>query len=228
MIRHHPDKNQLLEYASGSLARGPSLVIAAHIQMCADCRTHYHTLNSLGGSLLNESPAQPIQPNAFEQLMTRIDRIAEKITEKEKKGSEPETLSNQDPALTNLPRVLHKLLAKNPARKWRKVSRSLQVCRVRTGQRDYEVAFHHLRSGAKLPEHDHRGQEFAVVLHGSFSDHNGIYGPGDFVFREPGQVHRPIATQDRDCLCFSAVGAPVAITGIKGLLLNPLIPFRPG
>ncbi|MFA0810221.1 ChrR family anti-sigma-E factor [Microbulbifer epialgicus] len=228
MIRHHPDKNLLLEYASGSLARGPSLVMAAHVQMCPDCRSQYHTLNSLGGALLSQSPAQPLQANAFECLMTRIDQIPDKNGRQVKSDSDASQATKKDPAFDNLPRVLCKLLAKNPAHSWKNVSRALQVCRVRTGQGDYEVSFHRLRSGAKLPEHDHRGQEFAVVLNGSFSDHYGIYGAGDFVFRGPGQIHRPIATQDKDCLCFSAVAAPVAITGISGLLLNPLIPFRPG
>ncbi|GAA5442409.1 anti-sigma-E factor ChrR [Microbulbifer sp. NBRC 101763] len=228
MIRHHPDNNLLLEYAAGSLARGPSLVVAAHIQMCADCRSHYHSLNCLGGSLLNQSPAQPLKSKAFECLIARIDQTQEKITDLEKPARQPDLSIKQVPAMEHLPKVLNKLLEKNPSSKWRKASRNLEVCRVRTGQREYEVAFHRLRRGAKLPEHDHRGPEFAVVLNGSFSDHNGIYGPGDFVYREPGQIHRPIATQDQDCLCFSAVAAPVAITGISGLLLNRLIPFRPG
>ncbi|WP_226648592.1 ChrR family anti-sigma-E factor [Microbulbifer variabilis] len=227
MIRHHPDENLLLEYASGSLARGPSLVVAAHVQMCADCRSQLSTLNNLGGSLLNGSPAQPLQANAFERLMERISQIPEKIIHKSEDTPTPVPVG-REPAMDHLPKVLNKLLASNPNRRWKTLTRNLQMCRLKSGQRDYEVAFHCLRSGSGLPKHDHRGQEFALVLHGSFSDHNGIYGRGDFVLREPGQVHRPIATQDMDCLCFSAVAAPVSLTGIRGLFLNPLIPFRPG
>ncbi|GAB2888845.1 ChrR family anti-sigma-E factor [Microbulbifer echini] len=227
MIRHHPDENLLLEYASGSLARGPSLVVAAHVQMCADCRSHFHTLNNLGGSLLNGSPAQPLQANAFERLMQRINQTPDKVAEKGEDTPIGEQI-DQDPVLEHLPRVLYQLLNRNPNRHWKSLTRNLQICRLKSGQNDYEVAFHRLRSGSGLPKHDHRGQEFALVLNGSFSDHRGIYGRGDFVLCEPGQVHKPIATQDMDCLCFSAVAAPVALTGISGLFLNPLISFCPG
>ncbi|MFS1524871.1 ChrR family anti-sigma-E factor [Microbulbifer sp. 2304DJ12-6] len=224
MIRHHPDQNLLLEYASGSLARGPSLVIAAHVQLCAACRRQYHALNSLGGSILKQSPSQPLQAGAFERVMERIERAPGRIPGRRETPPPPAP----DATLADIPPVLGRLLAQNIPLRWKKITRSLQICRLRTGQKHYEVAFHRLCSGGEMVEHDHRGSELAVVLHGSFSDHFGVYNRGDFILRQPGQVHRPIATQDQACVCFSAVSAPVAVTGISGWLLNPLIPFRPG
>ncbi|WKD48600.1 ChrR family anti-sigma-E factor [Microbulbifer spongiae] len=224
MIHHHPDQNLLLEYASGSLPLGPSLVIAAHVQLCAECRRQYHALNSLGGSILRQSPAQPLQAGAFERVMARIERAPDGIPG----NCETPPPSPPDAALADVPPVLGRLLAQNPPLRWEKVTRSLQICRLRTGQKHYEVAFHRLCSGGEMAEHDHRGNELALVLNGSFSDQFGVYKRGDFILRQPGQVHKPIATQDQACVCLSAVSAPVAVTGISGWLLNPLIPFRPG
>jgi len=67
-----------------------------------------------------------------------------------------------------------------------------------------------------------------LVLHGRFSDADGVYVPGDFLVRRPGEIHRPIATEDQECLCFSVVEAPVAVTGVLGWLVNPFLSFRPG
>ncbi|WP_444942049.1 ChrR family anti-sigma-E factor [Microbulbifer sp. ZKSA004] len=223
MIRHHPDKNLLLEYASGSLPKGASLVVSAHIQMCAECRAQYQTMNTLGGSILESCAPQAVNDEAFQRLMGRIDQAAEP-----EQQVAPERSKSTEPMLADAPPVVHKLLKKNPPIKWKTIAPALKMCRLKTGQDQYEVSFHRLSCGGKVAEHDHRGYELTLVLYGSFSDSDGVYSPGDFLLREPGDVHRPTVTEDQECLCFSAVQAPVAITGVSGWLLNRLIPFRPG
>ena len=44
--------------------------------------------------------------------------------------------------------------------------------------------------------------------------------------REPGDVHRPSATQDQACICLSVLSAPIKLTGIKQVL-NPFMQFNP-
>ncbi|WP_323844597.1 ChrR family anti-sigma-E factor [Microbulbifer magnicolonia] len=224
MIRHHPENNLLLEYAAGSLPWALSLVVAAHVQLCPQCRSQYQTMNRVGGSLLQDSEPQPLPADALQRLMGRID--------KEEQGTaiaavaEPRDVG--DPVFAGLPRVIRKLVDGNAPMKWKRVTPALRMSRLQTGQDHHEVAFHRICSGGKVAEHDHRGREITLVLYGSFSDKDGIYSAGDFLVREPGEVHRPIATQDQECLCFSVVEAPVAVTGLLGWLINPFLSFRPG
>ncbi|RYZ78888.1 MAG: transcriptional regulator, partial [Moraxellaceae bacterium] len=96
-----------------------------------------------------------------------------------------------------------------------------------TGQNQYEVAFQRITSGGKVIEHDHRGLEVTLVLHGSFSDEGGVYNEGDFLVRNPGDVHRPTATQNQDCLCLSVTEAPVSVTGFFGKFINPFLTIKP-
>ena len=37
-VRHHPDDELLLDYASGALGEAESLVIATHMALCPICR----------------------------------------------------------------------------------------------------------------------------------------------------------------------------------------------
>ena len=37
-LERHPSDESLLRYAAGSLGAGPSLVVAAHLELCAACR----------------------------------------------------------------------------------------------------------------------------------------------------------------------------------------------
>lgn len=225
MIRHHPDKNMLLEYAAGSLPKGASLVVAAHLQMCAECRAQYRAMNTLGGSILENCAPQAVSDETFERLMGRIDQDPAAAP---RQKTVPKRAKTPEPMLADAPPVVHKLLEKNPPIKWKSIAPALKMCRLKTGQDRYEVSFHRLSCGGKVAEHDHRGSELTLVLYGSFSDSEGVYGPGDFLLREPGDIHRPTVTEDQECLCFSAVQAPVALTGFSGWLLNRLIPFRPG
>ena len=94
------------------------------------------------------------------------------------------------------------------------------------GERRYELALHKIDAGGKVPDHDHRGQEITVVLKGSFSDEDGVYQPGDFLVREPGESHRPMAAQNDDCICLSVLEAPIKLKGLKSLL-NPFLSFSP-
>ncbi len=229
MINHHPDDNLLTEYASGSLAMALGLIVCAHLQVCPHCRKRVEHLNKLGATILTHSVAEAVQPDSFAQLMTRIHNQSTDAIASEKAAQKIElhpTYAN-DPLFKPIPKVIAKLLPRNGKLKWERVSKGLKSARLVTGQKKYEVAFQRIASGNKVVEHDHRGLEVTMVLCGSFSDEDGVYSEGDFLVRAPGEVHRPTATQNQDCLCISVVEAPVKVTGVFGKLINPFLSFRP-
>lgn len=229
MITHHPDDNLLTEYSSGSLANALGVVVCAHLQTCPHCRKRVEQLNKLGAAILNQSVAEAVEPESFEQLMARI-RSASTESSSVEKSSSLEALHPvyaKDPLLKNVPKVIAKLLPRDGKLKWERVSGALTTARLKAGQSQYEVAFQRISSGGRVVEHDHRGLEVTMVLCGSFSDEDGVYNQGDFLVRNPGEVHRPTATQNQDCLCISVVEAPVKVTGLFGKLVNPFLSFRP-
>lgn len=231
MIKYHPDDNLLTEYASGGLAWALSLSVCAHLQLCPHCRQRVGLLNKLGGSILNLSVAEQVKPESYQQLMARIHQHAQATDAGAQPQAQPAAGLHasyaNDPMLKALPKVVAKLLPKDGKLKWQRVSSALKTARLRTGQHQYEVAFQRISSGGKVVEHDHAGVEVTLVLQGSFSDEKGVYTEGDFLVRNPGEVHRPTATQNQDCLCLSVVAAPVKVTGLLGKFINPFLSFRP-
>lgn len=231
MIKHHPDDNLLTEYASGSLALALGISVCAHLQLCPQCRKRVETLNTLGAVILTNSVAEKVEAQTFSQLMTRIrERSANELAEQKistHKSTTQKNIQSRDSSLKNLPKVIAKLLPQDRELKWQRMSMSLKTARLITGQNEYEVAFQKISSGGKIVEHGHRGLEVTLVLQGSFSDEDGVYSEGDFLVRAAGEVHRPTATLDQDCLCLSVVAAPVAVTGFLGKVINPFLGFRP-
>lgn len=227
MIKHHPDDNLLTEYSSGSLAWALGIGVSAHLQLCPHCRQRVDQLNRLGGSILGNSVAEQVEPGAFAQLMSRIQKAATQPIAAANTKTELHTTYLRDPMLKRLPKVIAKLLPQDGTLKWRRSSMDLRTVYLKTGQDQYEVGFQKIRSGGTVVEHDHRGLEITLVLYGSFSDENGIYTEGDFLVRNPGEVHRPTATLNQDCLCFSVAEAPVKVTGLLGKIVNPFLGFHP-
>ncbi|HMW73459.1 MAG TPA: ChrR family anti-sigma-E factor, partial [Cellvibrionaceae bacterium] len=211
MISHHPDSNLLVEFANGSCDWALGILINTHLQHCRHCRSQVQQLEQLGSALLTAGPKVSVDDACLEKLLRRID-------ETPATAAAVETKTSQTPGL---PPVVQRLI--KPGARWQKISKHLKQQRLKTGQNKYEVALQSIKSGGQVSRHDHRGLEYTVVLQGSFSDAEGIYCTGDFVLRQPGQAHKPTASQNEDCLCLTAVEQPVRLTHWLGRMLNPFL-----
>lgn len=226
MIKFHPDENILTEYAAGNLDPAVAIAVKTHIALCPKCRNTVAELKQVGAMFFEQPAAHTKsaldEAASFLALMARIKNMGTEDSD----GSE---LRQEEPKLRypQLPAVVNKLLSKQGKLKWQFISTSLKQANLVTGQDNYEVCLHKIRRGGKVAEHDHRGREVTVVLDGAFSDESGTYRKGDFLIREPGDTHRPTATQDQDCLCLSVVEAPVKLTGIIGKIINPFLRISP-
>jgi putative transcriptional regulator len=235
MINHHPDDNFLAEYSSGSLAWALSISVRSHLELCSRCQQKVANLNKVGGALLSMSKPESCAAKGLDQALQRIQEFAEpngvdtgtSVVKTKTQGSELISVYRQDPLLNRLPKIVQKLLPVSGKLKWQRVSSALKTARLVTGQDQYEVAFQCINRGGRVVEHGHRGLEVTLVLKGSFSDEKGVYSEGDFLVRNAGEVHRPTATQNQDCLCLSVLAAPVQVTGFLGALINPFLTIRP-
>ncbi len=220
MVTRHPDTDLLVEYTSGSLSLAPSISVTTHLQFCENCSNAVDSLNQLGGDILEAAEAVPVCEDLFEKILLGIDE-----------GS-PESASPHGAKITavdaisdSLPRYVQQFLPKGKLR-WRFLSPSLRLATISVGEDRHELALHRIQAGGKAPEHDHNGEEITVVLTGCFSDEDGVYQPGDFIVREPGDVHRPFAAQNKECICLSVLSAPIKLTGLKRVF-NPFMGFSP-
>lgn len=220
MIKFHPDSNTLVEYANGCLPWAMCIGVKVHLHYCPSCKAQYEQLCTLGGVALGMAHEEPVADSSFERLMARIH------------ASTPTTPMETVPPdhtpklkLGELPKIVEKLIPEDF--RWRRTSGTLRTGRLRAEQNEFEVAFHKISKGGQVVEHDHRGLEVTIVLQGSFSDETGVYHVGDYLVKQPGEVHRPMATKDQDCLCLSICEAPVKVTGLMGKVINPFLRVYP-
>jgi putative transcriptional regulator len=223
MIKHHPNTALLTDYTVGSLSVAPAVSVTTHLKYCQQCRDSVGSLKQLGGALLCEAEPAQISNDLLSQTLDRLDSDESEVALAEGACEVHEfELSDE---LKGIPGYLNQFLPMDGL-SWRKLSSSVTVAPISVGETRYELALHKICAGGQTPVHDHNGVEYTVVLKGSFSDEDGMYNEGDFLTREPGDIHRPFATQHEDCICLSVLEAPIRLKGL-GRVLNPFMRFQP-
>lgn len=216
-LNHHPSSQMLVEFSAGTLDTATSICVASHLHFCKCCRDEVARLNEVGAQLMSDAQPEVIDDNLFDKVMAKID-LQQPILDE----------SPRTENVSGFPEPVNKLLynaQKTPV--WKRLSKSMQVAKLFTGQNRFEVALHKICAGGVTPKHDHRGLEYTVVLKGSFSDESSVYTQGDFVTRQPGDVHQPMGAKNGECICLSAQEAPIRLKSILGLFINPWLKVNP-
>lgn len=246
MTQHHPNMSLLTEYAAGSLCAAHSLCVSSHLEHCHSCRTTIAQCTEIGANLFDDIEHTLEQTTEFTAAQVAADHVSlnrlldtinalEKTkpleislnrTDRQKTKPISAVNSTQNQDLQKLGAFVAKLTADDSSFKWERISKGLEIGRLRFDDNLREVSLQKLSPNAKVGHHDHKGNEITVVLKGSFSDQNGVYLPGDFLFKTPGNEHRPIASSDGDCICLTVADAPVKFRGLHSVL-NPFLKHRP-
>ena len=208
MIRHHPEEELLLPLAAGHLSAGQAVVVSTHLEGCAECRMRLHTLQVVGGALLEQADPIALEADAWERTLRRIDR------EEPESGRRPPAL-----AATTRPELPEDLpwpasLRGCRVSGWRWMGPGMRYARVGVPS-DPAAALYLLRiaEGRSLPRHTHGGVELTQVLCGAFDDGRAVFGPGDFDAADEAVHHQPIVQAGATCVCLAYVGARMRFDG---------------
>ena len=216
-ISFHPESALLIEFSAGNLAVAPSICVSAHLHFCRKCRDEMLRLDQVGSEIMDSMEPAPIGDGLLDAVMAKIDNPPLVATEKTRRKN----ISGFPSSISLLMKDVQSALT------WRRLSSSLEISQFQTGQTDFEVALHKIGAGGKAPKHDHEGSEYTVVLKGSFSDETAVYREGDFLFRQPGDVHQPMGAQNGECICLSALSAPIKLPHPFGFLMKPWLRINP-
>lgn len=212
MIKHHPDSRILNEFSAGALPLAQSVCVSAHLNFCEHCKRQHQRLQELGAAMFDElSPAQ-VDDSLLASVLDRLDEPA------------PLQFEQAAAAEDESPALIQRLVkGEFEDLEWQRLSSSLQISHLRTGDPYHETSLYHIKAGGRVPKHTHRGTELTLVLEGSFSDEEGVYQRGDFLLRDAEHVHTPTATQTTDCICIGVLDAPIRFTAWNYRVLNPFL-----
>ncbi len=207
-ITRHPDSANLMSYAAGSLAEPLAAAISAHVAMCAACARELRLLQSLGGALLDDLPAEgmPKVPAVPALLGRPSPRLAQAAIAD---GRLPHPLGERYGI--DLDQINWRWLG--PGVWFHKFELSPGVVG--------DLRLMKIAAGRRMPQHGHGGTELTLVLAGAFSDVTGTYRQGDIQDVDDDIEHRPIVGPDAVCICLVATERPARFKGVIGRMLQP-------
>ncbi len=210
MIKYHPNTLLMDSFIKGELPLALSVAMSAHIELCDICQqhaqAHTHALSDCCWKECNESQSTPSGlDNILNNLLMDLPDQDNGINRINRYGSES---------------VLPLALQRHEPTRWRQFGQirrgripSLSDGKIRANL--MEIA-----PNSQIPQHKHKGYELTLLLAGAFSDENGDYQVGDFLYLEQSETHTPITTTG--CLCYTVSNAPLYFTQGVNQWLNPL------
>lgn len=195
--RHHPSDDVLVAYAAGASEPGFGLVVAAHVQQCAQCRAKVAAFEAASGDALENIGVEEPVSVSFSRFLERIDGPIE-----------------APPPVDARPML--DILPLKP-RKW--IAPGVWVAAVDTPHApNNRVYLLSVKPGMPTARHEHSGAEFCTVLQGAYSDELGTFSAGDFAATDDDVNHQPVVQGDEDCICLFATEGRLKPQGFLGRL----------
>jgi len=208
-IRHHLSDQLMMAYAAGELPEAFSLVAAAHLSLCDDCRAALAGFEAVGGAVLDASDAVAMAEDSLTATLSRLTmpEPARRPMPRRSCGTLPAPL--QDYVGGDIDRV-----------KWRSIGMGVRQAILPTGDGG-TARLLHIPAGQSVPDHGHRGLELTLVLQGAFRDATARFGPGDVEIATEALDHTPVAEPGVDCICLAATDARLRFNSLLPRLAQP-------
>lgn len=206
-ISHHIPDELMAAYVAGSLPQAFSLVVAAHVSMCDDCRSALLAHEVAGGVVLDTTASADVSESLKASILDQLD-------------------DDFDPAPAPAPRlgvypgpVMEALKGKGP--KWKRLGGGVKQCIIDINNEGSSRLLY-IPPGQAVPDHGHNGLELTLVLQGAFSDGTGHFKVGDVEVADTDLDHVPTADSGAACICLAATDAPLKFNTFVPRLLQPL------
>jgi putative transcriptional regulator len=212
-IQHHPADSMLAAFAAGTLDHGQHVAIATHLASCPQCRAFAHSMEQVGGAVLESLPPAAMSIGALAAVEARLNEpvrpAAAAIT-----PTVPET------EVPGLPKFVRRYRFGN----WKWIAPSVHLRPIALPyESDTRVFLLKSGPGTKMLQHTHTGVELTCVLSGAFRQDGSRYGPGDFDLGDETINHQPIVEGGQDCICLVAMQGELRLNGLLGRIMQPFV-----
>jgi putative transcriptional regulator len=202
----------LLSYAAGALSPARSLMVSTHLAYHDDLQEAVADAEAIGGSLLESMQAADVPDSVLDQLMSRLDdTVVPEVKPVTSAGSQ-------------FPQPLLDFLGTDIASlNWRFMGPGMQNARLWNGPNDERLWLLKARGGMVVPEHGHNGEEWTLVLKGSYHTELGKFGVGEIDIAGEDIEHQPIIDAGEECICLVLTEGPIRMKTLAGRIIQPFI-----
>jgi putative transcriptional regulator len=211
-VAHTLQDEWILSYAAGNLSHGRSLMVASHLAYHDELKEIVSDGETLGGVLLDSMDTAAVSDSVLDQVLGRLDEQA------------PHEISAAPRRSDVLPQPLLEYVDQDiGSLTWRFMGPGMSNARLWNGPNDERLWLLRARGGVMVPEHGHNGDEWTLILKGSYQTSMGRFGVGDMDVAGEEIVHQPIIDEDEECICLVMTEGPIRLKSLMARMVQPLI-----
>ncbi len=211
-IHHHPGPESLMSCSAGSMPEAFAAVMAAHMDVCPQCREELALMENIGVVLFKNMSPSPMTREAPVMAARRAEADGDAAVARSSKIS-----------AGDIPAPLRSIAGDYlDDIAWKRLAPGLmhyQFPLSKTAIGDLRLI--KVAPGMALPEHGHGGSELTLILRGAYSDKTGRYGVGDLADLDDNIEHQPIADAVEGCICLVASDHKIRFKSIMARLVQP-------
>lgn len=206
------------EFSLGSLSPARHAIMACQYEISEEVRAEVDFQDHIAASLMTRDQYEPLSDDFFDRFTARLNHL----------NDADYTVDGIKPVdKANAPDVSEKISDKYISQiKWKSIFPGVAIHHImgeprkKTGERLY---FMKIKGGMKLPTHSHAGDEWALILNGSYRADGIVYNRGDLHIANDNDEHAPHVTAGEDCICLVMSDGPLKMRGWMPRLLLPVI-----
>ena len=211
-ILHHPGSESLMSCSAGSMPEAFAAVMAAHMDVCPQCREELALMENIGVVLFKNMSPSPMTREAPVMAARRAE------ADGDVNAARPKKISAGD-----VPAPLRFIAGDYlDDIAWKRLAPGLmhyQFPLSKTAIGDLRLI--KVAPGMALPEHGHGGSELTLILRGAYTDKTGRDRVGDLADLDDNIEHQPIADAVEGCICLVASDHKIRFKSIMARLVQP-------
>ncbi|MEM9054889.1 MAG: ChrR family anti-sigma-E factor [Pseudomonadota bacterium] len=202
-------------YAAGCLDPAFALMVETQAALKPEVSRAIAHAETIAGVCLENEETLALSDRALDNTLAMIDAFEARPTAQAscaKSACEAldELLALPDPLRDNA-------IDAAGASGWQNLTSGIRRLKLDIGSKA-EVELYRIEPGARVPEHSHKGNEFTLVVSGSFSDGHGSYGPGDLCVKSETDTHQPVGGDEGVCFALAVHEGGLRFTGLMGVV----------
>lgn len=192
----------ITDYALGNLSPAKHIVMACQSEISEKVGEEVSFQEEIASTLMTETESVSLSPLFLGEVLSNLpSRDGEDVTLVSYQGLAPKTLRS---ALGHgLKDVKWGSLVPGVA-----VHDVLGNRRYQQGDRLYLLK---AKGGMQMPEHSHNGEEWSLILTGSYSVGDKTYTRGDLHIEDETVTHAPHITEGEECICLVMTQGPLVM-----------------
>lgn len=196
----------ITDYALGALSPAKHVMLACQSEISDAVAERVAFQEGLAASMIEDGASQSLSPLFMGNVLAMLPP---------QEGAAPQPAS--DPADGLAPKSLRHMLGHGlKDMKWKSLVPGVAVHdimgdrKTKDGDRLYLLK---AKGGMKMPEHSHNGEEWTLLLTGSYTVGDKRFTRGDMHIEDETETHAPHIDEGEDCICLVMTQGPLKMQG---------------